>query len=435
MKRFYYSIGIIIFLILSCDKPTEFPLEQDVIFKVAPNFSNLKSSCDQPIAQYALIDIDGTIYQTDVFYLNGNIYTNSFKFKSGEHTLNMFVLVNDANTPLDPGDDIIVMAAPKVGYEYANFVSQPLPYNFTVNDFFKTEVSIELLCFHPNDYEYFGFAWYSIKEVNIREVCFSGCLCVDDIESYIGTLYENQSSGLQYKMPAIFKVDIYRNENLIITYDNEDVLGENGPLCVRYPDYEGVVDNFRFVISILGKDGYIEYASYTTTDNVPLIDLDENNVLNFAFGNCENTFSGCETAYAYEANNAYCFTEIEEITSTNWGWSNGTYSPSENNYTLHLYAGAGGCVISSAYLVGNLVLSYNTDGYVVVTYNLNQGYQLGDIHLYVGDKKYQVGNETAALGQFPYKVESANTNTYTFRLNEIFTGPIYIIAHADVCRI
>jgi len=434
MRKIYYSLAILVFIIFSCEKPTEFPMEQDVIFKTSDNSSELKASCDQPVAQYALIEIDGTTHQVGVFYLNDRIYTNSIKLESGEHILSMFVLVNDANTPNDPEDDIIVMAAPEEGSLYANFVNKPLPFDFNVDAFFKTEVSIELLCFEPNEFENFGFNWFTVEEIIVREFCLEGCICVDDLDLLIGSLYENQTNGLQYNMPAIFKVDVYRNNNLVITYNNEDFLGENGPLCIKYPDYEGVVDNFKFEIWILGINEYELFETHTTTDDIPIQDIDTNNYMYFAFGDCENTFSGCETAYAYDADRALCFTEIEEITSENWGWSNGTFDQSENSYTLDLYAGAGGCVISNAYLVGDLILTYNNDQ-VTVTYNLDLGYIFTDIHLYVGDTPYQVGNESVSPGQFPYKVDDAGTDSYTFDLSESFTGPIYIIAHAEVCGI
>lgn len=435
MRKFYYALAILVLIIFSCEKPTVFPTEQNVVFKASQSSIGLKSSCDQPIAQYALIEIDGKTHQVGVFYLNDRIFTNSMKLSSGDHTLSQFILVNDANTPNDLGDDIIVMAAPEAGSHYASFVSKPMPFDFTVDAFFKTEISIELLCFEPNDFENFGFNWFTVDEINVREFCIEGCICVDDLDLFIGSLYEGQTTGLQYQMPAIFKVDVYRNDNLVIRYGNEDFLGENSPLCIKYPDYEGVVDNFKFEVWVLGVNGYELFETLTTTDDIPLQDIDLNNYMYFAFGGCDDTFTGCETAFAYDAEKAYCFTEISEITSNNWGWSNGTYVQSENNYTLQLYAGAGGCVISSAYLVGNLVLSYNNDGHVTVTYNLNAGYTFTDIHLYVGKSKYQVGNETVSPGQYPYKIEDANASNCTFILKEVFTGPIYIIAHAEVCKI
>lgn len=158
-----------------------------------------------------------------------------------------------------------------------------------------------------------------------------------------------------------------------------------------------------------------------------------------------------ETAYAYDSKKAICFIDIPEITTNNWGWSNGKYKGEDNNhynadnfspYKLILFAGAGGCDLSAATPVGNLELAYNKQtGHVIVTYNAGYEVVFQELHLYVGYTKHQVGNESVALGQFPYKAENLSGDdrkTYTFEFdlddndndaNNNY-GEIYIIAHA-----
>ncbi len=160
-----------------------------------------------------------------------------------------------------------------------------------------------------------------------------------------------------------------------------------------------------------------------------------------------------ETAYAYDKDKEKCFTEISEITSSNWGWSNGDYSGVDDDdyndsdfepYSLQLYAGAGGCDIDSAIPVGKLELAYNKEtGHVKVTYKANYGVEFDALHLYVGYDKYQIGNESVAPGLFPYTSETLvdterNTYTFEFDLADNDSDPnndfakIYVIAHADV---
>ena len=93
----------------SCNKTDNTTDLQDVKFNASASTLGLKaSSCDNPAANFALIEIDGDVYQTDVFYLNEKIYTTTFKLAPGNHTISMFVLINDGGTPNNPDGDVIV---------------------------------------------------------------------------------------------------------------------------------------------------------------------------------------------------------------------------------------------------------------------------------------------------------------------------------------
>ncbi|MCD6178584.1 MAG: hypothetical protein J7K39_01650 [Bacteroidales bacterium] len=449
MKRLFYLSLILGLILVSCNKPPEIPSIQDVIFQATTNTSGLKSSCDNPIANFALIEIDGITQQVGVFYLDDKIYTNTLKLAPGNHTLNMFVLVNDGGTPDNPDGDIIVQAAPLSGNTFANFVSKPLPFNFKVDAFYKTEIPIELLCYEAADYDDFGFAWFSIEEIAVREFCFFGDICIDDYMSYTGSLYENQRNGLQHDMPAIFKIDVIRNDNLLITYDNAEWYGEGRPLCVDYPDYSNYTDNYKFVLSILLKEGeefnYVELYTWETTDAEQLPNIGSDNILDFVLGDCvpdadliippideptPTPFTGEETAFAYGGEeNASCF--IEDGFG-NWGWTNGKYN--EGDYTLELLAGVGDCDQTKGYDVGEVLLSYH-NGSISVSYNVTSTYELQAVQLYVGYEKYpeKNGTPTVAPGQYTIIDDELNSGTtsYTFNLDG-FSEKIYIIAHADV---
>ncbi len=282
-------------IVVSCKKPTDVPTTQDVVFKATPAASSsFKDSqpadCTNPVAHYASIDIDGTMYTVDVFYLNGIIYTNTLKLAPGAHTINSFVLQNDNGTPGDLSDDFMVQATPMVGSEYENFVEMPLPFEFAVDAFYKSEVNLQILCFVPNEYQAFGFTWFTAEEVNVREVCFYGDFCTKYFEDYGQSLYAEQMNGLQHDMPAIFKIDVYRNGEFVISYNNESFLGEGAPLCVKYPDFKNVEDSFEFKLSILVKVGesfeYVPFHTFTTVDAEPLANIGEDNVMDFVLGSC-----------------------------------------------------------------------------------------------------------------------------------------------------
>lgn len=439
---------------LSCNKTVNTPDLQDVKFNASASTLGLKaSSCDNPAANFALIEIDGDVYQTDVFYLNEKIYTTTFKLAPGIHTISMFVLVNDGGTPDNPDGDVIVQATPLSGNTYANFISKPLPFDFTVSAFTKTEVPIEVLCYDAAEYENFGFAWFSLEEIVVREICFFGDFCTEDYLDYAGSLYEYQRNGLQHDMPAIFKIDVIRNGDTLITYSNADWLGEGRPLCVQYPDYSNFTDHFEFVLSILVKEGesfvYKQFYTWTSTDAEGLPDSGDDNIMDFVLGDCvpdadlilppytdptsdPNTSYGCETAFGY-GGIAYASCFITDGFG-NWGWTNGKYN--FGTFKMDLVAAAGGCDQTKGFVVGEVVLSYLSNGNVQITYNAFEGFNLTGVHIYVGYTKYPLNNTTptVAPGQYTAIADGlpSNTRTYTFNLSN-YTQKIYVIAHADVC--
>ena len=137
MKKLFYLFLIVGLSVVSCNKPEEVPLEQNVVFKANTAVKGFKSSvvCDNPVAQYALIEIDGEIKTVDVFYLDGTIYTNTIKLSPGPHVITMFVLKNDNGTPGNTGNDIEVFATPLKDAEFSSFVSEGLPITFSTDAF------------------------------------------------------------------------------------------------------------------------------------------------------------------------------------------------------------------------------------------------------------------------------------------------------------
>ncbi len=137
----------------------------------------------------------------------------------------------------------------------------------------------------------------------------------------------------------------------------------------------------------------------------------------------------CETAFAFGGTTATCFLEIEGLESNRWGWTNGPLV--EGSYTFDLYAAAGQCDLSKGTLVGGVTVVY-TGGTATVTYSVNAGFTLNEVHLYVGSGILPMkdGEYTVAPGQYPYSGDGSEP----FVLSGL-SGEIYVIAHAVVCGV
>jgi hypothetical protein len=296
--------------IVSCNKITydgtnPQQVTQGVSFSIAPGTTpgGLKSDCFSQTISYANVWLDGglTPIKVGVFYIAGQPYTNSIQLTPGQHFLNDFVLMNDNNTPTNIADDIILAAAPHSGSVYAPYVTNPLTITFTVAKFGKLMQPVECVCYQQSNYTDFGFLFFQIQEVTVRQQAFFGDLCIKNISDYIGSLYAQQTAGLQPDVPAIFKIEVWRNGTLMSTFDNSAWLGVGQPLLVSYADRQGIVDNFEFKLYVLVRQGagfnYVYFTSWFATDggtvqykdnlgNYTVADKDSNGVIDFSLGYC-----------------------------------------------------------------------------------------------------------------------------------------------------
>lgn len=265
--------------------------------------TTLKSTCDNPQAQYAIVRItqitspptyDTATFIPQVFYLNGTAYTQSIKLKVGTYKVTDFKMMNDNNTPLNTADDILVLAAPYTSSTYGSYTNTPLPLTTTVTAFQKNEIPISVLCFEETNYEKFGFGWFRISQINIREQLFFGDLCLKHPEEYAGSPYANMPGGLKIDMPALFKIRIFTDNVLTDSVTNNKWTGTtwdyiNKPLSVTYVDQPNVVNQFKFELYILVKVGntfqYKLFNTWTFAD-AERISAGTDNVVDFVLGNC-----------------------------------------------------------------------------------------------------------------------------------------------------
>ena len=315
MKKLIQLIVILV-IVSGCKKNGETPIsgKQDVIFRGVSIDSNVKSSdCDNPTADYANIVVNNVIYRPAVVYLKGIPYTQAIKLSPDTYSLEEFLLMNDAGTPGYLEDDLIVKAIPTEDAPFAQFIENPVPIDFVVTEFEKAEVPIEVMCFNDNDFEEFGFNWFLMNEITVRNQFFYGEFYVPDPDDYTGSLYENLDNGLQNNMPAIFRIDVYRNDAFIISYTNEDQLPDKMKVKVSYPDRDNSADHFTFKLYCLVKScGGFEYRYIDewTFNNNEKLEKGTNNAVDFSIDNRNNNDMDYEFP-AYETLPDECYLKIK----------------------------------------------------------------------------------------------------------------------------
>ena len=278
-------------------------------------------------------------FKAMVFYTNGELYTQTIKLPvtmcddapdcCETYFVTEFYMYDETGE--------MIKAAPATDSDFFQFVTQTLPVELTICAFTKTEFYIDVLCFSPDYYELFGFFWFEITEITIREICFFGDVCIDwwmdpspwhqyGVPLWVWYEYENtyqlQQAGIQMDMPAIFSLVLYKFDPvaqtwvIINSWSNETWYGEGAPLCFRYADYDAI-DGEEFVIAmyiygpwnydpaIHGREvlwGYTvddgsredlptnaQHLWYFTDNALEDLDMgypDGDGVIEFAWGNC-----------------------------------------------------------------------------------------------------------------------------------------------------
>lgn len=301
MKKLFYLFLILGLVVSSCNKPDVLPLtEHEISFKASAAEMEFKSTssgsnCDDNIPTTAQITIwlDGdsdneVIFTVEIFFLGGEIFTQTFKLPAGTHSVRKFDLIDDNN------NESLVYTVPFDGSNYAGLVSNSLPFDIEINSFTKDEFSLEVLCFIPDNYEDYGFTWFGI---NIIEVgggfCFFGdiCLPLEDNTAYsANALYSGQledgETSLPHDIPAIFQIRVMEegNTTALGSYNNEAWNGKGAPLCVPFP--ANLAPNtkvfFELWVYVLQSNGSFEYEfkyEFSATDNIILRNEDGNPVL------------------------------------------------------------------------------------------------------------------------------------------------------------
>ncbi len=269
---------------------------QEVTFNPAVSVNGNKSAHEVSGVNYCYIEIDTMVFRPATYVLNGKIYTQSIKLTPGSYTLNKFLMMNDNGTPDDYSDDVIILATPMAGSDYAAFVNQPAGFSFAVGHLRKSNVDIEVVLFTPSDYDKFGFDFDVLPATTIREQRFTGLILPKNPADYANSLYMNQSTGLQNEMPAIFSIDVFRNGRFVKSVTNEDQLGETY-VSVTYPDGDNTVDEYRFDLNVYLRTGltfgYKHIKTWEFVDD-EMIPAEPDSLVHFVLSECGSTGSDLE---------------------------------------------------------------------------------------------------------------------------------------------
>ncbi|HEY9114132.1 MAG TPA: hypothetical protein VIN10_05490, partial [Bacteroidales bacterium] len=283
---------------------------QDVSFtaiEITPD-GGLKSTaefdCVDNTPNYAHFTIAGITdpFDAALFELDGVLYTQAIKLpvQTDDYCVTQFFLYDDVNDngEFDDGVDVIVYATPNDGSHYGAYVTNGIEYCFPVTAFTKAQLEIEVLCFEEADYTDFGFDWFAVTEIVVRQFCFFGDICITDenAAAFAGSIYA--ADGLDPDEEAVFRVIVKDGDDEVpySPFDNEDIYGQGKALCVDYPDNLSEVNNFTFELQVWQPDGnggfyWQTYTTFTSTDAGNLFygteDLGDNtNVTSFAVGDC-----------------------------------------------------------------------------------------------------------------------------------------------------
>lgn len=296
LKNIIFFLPLAILIVLSsCNKDGILTGDdmslQEVSFSTRVLSGGKKSIYDVSGIDYALVQIDTVKYRPAVYTIDGNIYTQSIKLPPGSYTLSKFLMMNDNNTPDDYSDDVIILATPMEGSDFALFVSEPAGFSFNVDRLKKTNIGIEVVYFNPSDYYKFGFDYDVLPATTVREQLFAGLVMPRNFNDYADSWYQNQSSGLQNEMPAIFRISVFRNGRFVRSFSNEDVL-DSKVVAVSYPDGDNTQDDFRFDLEVYLKIGngfgYKYLKSWEFSDD-EMIPAESDGIVHFIITECGST--------------------------------------------------------------------------------------------------------------------------------------------------
>ena len=283
------------------EQPNNLAETYDVSFNVnsIAQDGTLKSSltdtiiCDTLKADYVVIRLNGVWDTIPVFYVGNYLWTNTIKLAPGSYNLSEFLVYSNNHTPLNKLDDILLMATPHSGSLWSGYVTTALNQSFTVVADNKNSVKMDVVCFKPSVFAKFGFTYFYLNQLVIRQQWFFGDFCIKDASQYNNSDYHLQPNWVTtgYRdAPAIFKIEVWRGGTLQNTFTNDDAAHHYGDkVSVTYGDYINQVDQFTFKLYILVKQGtmynFVLFNTWSFNDisNIP-IGID--NVSDFILGSC-----------------------------------------------------------------------------------------------------------------------------------------------------
>jgi len=321
-----FSMLLLTFLIAmnGCKKDTEDPVISEDLVEVSFDVSNvtpgdLKSGgdsvlCQDLLATHVVItyhgpapDITPKSITLDVYYLGNIPYTKAIKLAPGTYTIDEFIVYSGTQ---------VIEGTPHAGSGYAAFLSDgmSLSRTFTVQAWKKLQLKVEVVCYKPEVHAEFGFIYFKLDEIIVREQWFFGDICIKDVADYnipgttdFPNYYTIQNGGpiTTYDLPAIFRVEVWRNGvHQLPDYTNAGSL-VSGPVKVQYGDYKNQVDNFEFKLFVYARVGagfgwyYLKSWTFNDISDIQTQAPGEtanDNVVDFVVGTCIQSASNYQFA-------------------------------------------------------------------------------------------------------------------------------------------
>lgn len=168
-KLIYVVVGLLtVLFVTSCNKEDTVVVDSaaqltEVSFVInVPNLASKDDTKDKTIPTCVDLDPDHVIakinnepYTLKLVTLNGKLETEVIKLSKPDDGSNSFTL--DAFT-VYAADGTVIYASPLEGSYYELLWGlEGVPKSFSVEQFKKSKVSIDVLCYQPYDYEKFGF--------------------------------------------------------------------------------------------------------------------------------------------------------------------------------------------------------------------------------------------------------------------------------------
>jgi len=358
--KLLFLVVLIAAVVFSCQKKDSEPAQQDVVFSATLIEPALKNTAEIPdcisgltpeFAHVVIADVlqgnGAKDYYPLVFYLDGKLYSQAIKLDPGTYYVLSFEVYDGGGDGFGGATDQLYMATPGTDSNFDQYVTQTVPFDFTVTAFTKIEIDVEVLCYQKKFHDNFGFFWFNITEYIIREQCFFGDICLKHWSDYAGSHYDLQPGELGLDMVAIMQIQVYKNNIFVEAFTNDVApnYGVGAPLCVTYADELGVTDNFIFVLYILVKQGdqfnFVPFHTWEFQD-AEMIGAGDDGVVDFVLGSCNLTSTDLQLA-PYQNLPATCVLQIggtwgpgpvsgeymdaiiSGIAGTNWDLINGTY--------------------------------------------------------------------------------------------------------------
>jgi len=317
MKKLLFMFVAVALLFTACNKDKDQIQdpqngETGLSFTIQQTDMNFKDTdpgpeCNDELSMdYVVFTLGGVDYTSEIYMVNGEQLTQVVKLPTGVYALTNFLVYSENGTPGDMTDDVIIKAAPMPGSEYHDLMMYPLDVEVTVDAFYKKQYPVDVLCFEPLYYDEFGFTWFQFNDVRIEYQCVFGDICVDDFELYAESLYENQVNGIQFDIPAIFEVKVFKGDDIdpLRVFSNAEWYGEGRCLEVYWPnrlDEEGEVFNFELWVLLPTVDGF----EYVLMDTWSFVDGEgattgEDGVVDFVIGDCHLYPADYEYEYTME---------------------------------------------------------------------------------------------------------------------------------------